>query len=327
MKISLIIVNYNGKKFLPRLIDSMQNQTVKPFEIILVDNASTDDSIDVIKKSYPEVRCIPTENNGYGMAVNLGVRHAKGEYVMFFNEDMYLPTNYLEELIEFRKKIEKKDPCVAAIGCKIIPFDTESGTLPDNLGGQLDLFGYPTDVSKKNEHLLVINGCPFFISRSLFLEMQGFHPGIFLYGDDSDLCWRMKLFGYSCYIDNNTHAYHYGGGVTGGFHPKKVGYIIYGGLVAMLTNYSLVSLFFLMPFYFVYYIFIHIGLFVVFKGNIDFNMAFLNQTLRVFKDWSIIWRMRDFVQKNRIVSDLDLFAYFSIIPAPIRNIIAKGKFG
>ncbi len=321
MKVSVIIVNHNGKAYLPRLIRSFLAQDYKSFEMILVDNGSKDGSIAFVKKEFPTVNVIPSINNGFGMACNMGAQNANGEFVMFFNEDMYVPKDFISQMIAWYEKRGNKNR-IGGVGCKIVPFDSDPSKTPAYYGGRLDLFGYPSDIQNQ-KNPFIINGCPFFIKRKLFLDIGGFNENIFLYGDDSDLSWRLKICGYHCFINNNTHAFHLGGAITGGLEPRKVAYLLYGSFIAVLTNYQTLTLILLFPFLVLYYLLLNMALWIYMKGNFKYNMQLLAQTTNLFKHWNSIMKVRKFVQQKRTKSDLQVFKHFSFIPSIILNYYYK----
>lgn len=321
MKISVIIVNHNGKKYLPRLIQSILKQDSHSFEIILVDTASTDDSIKFVSKKFPSVQIIQSVNNGFGVACNVGAKKAKGDFLMFFNEDMYLPQDFISQMVKWYENNPHKNK-IGGVGCKIVPFDSDPSKTPNYYGGKLDLFGYPSDILDQTQ-AFVINGCPFFIKRNLFLKVGGFNKNIFLYGDDSDLSWRLKLCGYDCFINNNTYAFHLGGAITGGLQPKKVAYLIYGSFIAMLTNYQALSLILILPFFICYYLILHVALWIYMKGDFTYNTQLFSQTGNLFLNWRSIWEVRQFVQQLRKKTDLQVLNNFSFIPSIILNYYYK----
>ena len=106
--VSLIIVNWNGKKWLRNCLDSVYSQNYKNFEVIFVDNASTDDSVDFVKDNYPETKIIQNEDNyGFAKGNNIATRIAKGKYLFFLNNDTKVGKNFLTELVKSNSSIEK----------------------------------------------------------------------------------------------------------------------------------------------------------------------------------------------------------------------------
>ncbi len=323
MGISVIIVNYNGYKFLSRLIESIKKQTYHDFEIILVDNSSTDCSIKFVKQNYPHIKVLKVQNRGYGAACNAGAKIAKGNYLVFLNEDMYMPKDFLEKMMLYRTNLEKSEQNIGVVGCKIIPFDSKPEDTPEFYGGSMDILGFPSDNKRIYRDVLFTAGCPFFIKRKLFLSSKGFNENIFLYSDDVDYSWRLKLFGYNHYVNNDTYLYHYGGGVTGSFTPHKVAHILYGNLITITTNYSLMFLIPILPIYFIHLILINIGFLIITRFNIAYNIEIMKNFVKFIKNIKSILKMRYFVQNNRKSSDLVLIKYINPVPSIIRNLSYK----
>lgn len=314
--ISLIIVNYNGKRFLKRLLDSVYNQIFKDFEVIFVDNGSADDSIEFVKNNYSEVIIIPSENNGYGSACNLGAKKATGKYIAFFNEDMYLPNNFLEKIIEFRNNLSDQEK-IGGVSCKIIDFDSSTDFFPSTYGAKIDLLGF-TVKSKKQENAFSISACPFMIRRDLFEKIGGFNEMIFIYGEDLDLSWRLTIFGYRNYTTNSTYLHHFAGGATGNFGPKKVADIVFGAFVPIFTNYNIFSLIFVFPMFFAF-AFLFYAFLVIIKFDGRYLCEILKKKIVFFKKIRRAFEIRKFVQKNRTKSDFQMMRFISFIPAFFLN--------
>ena len=96
--VSVIIVNWNGRKWLEKCLDSLRVQTYKNFEVIFVDNASTDDSVDFVEKNYPEVVILKSDRNlGFAGGNNLGIDNSKGEFILFLNNDTWVKEDFLKK--------------------------------------------------------------------------------------------------------------------------------------------------------------------------------------------------------------------------------------
>ena len=107
-KISVIIVNYNGKKLLEKCLESLFKTDYNNFEVILVDNNSTDGSMEFVTKNYPNVIVVKLDSNkGFAEPNNIGAKIAKGEYMLFLNNDTVTTTNFISEMIKVLEKDEK----------------------------------------------------------------------------------------------------------------------------------------------------------------------------------------------------------------------------
>lgn len=324
-KVSVIIVNYNGQRFLKRLFESVRHQTFRDFETIFTDNSSSDKSVDFVRNNYPEVKIIQAENRGFGASCNLAAKSADGKYLIFLNEDMYLPEDFLEKIINYRNKLELKDRNIGGISCKLIDFDSDPEKSPKVLGARMDFFGFPVKNMNPRD-IFSISGSPFLVSRKLFLSARGFNENIFLYGEDLDLSWRLKLFGCSNYICHDTHIFHFGGGVTGSFGPAKIANNIFSSCIPIFSNYHWLTLAAAIPLYLMYILVLGLAVFVFKKLDFSYPKEIGRKYLAFFKNIKKAYGFREFVQNKRIKSDFFIFKYVSFIPAFIVNASYKKLF-
>lgn len=231
-KLSIIIINYNNKDFLKDCLKAVFNQTYKNFEIIFIDNNSSDSSISFVKKKYPSVKIIKNiENLGYGKAANEGIKITKSDYVMILNPDVILEPNYSEKSI---RKMEE-DKKIGVLGGKLLKMEhNERTNIIDSTGiiatrsrkfmdrGQ----GEAIQKSKYNteEEVFAVTGaCPIFRRKALEdtkISDEYFDENFFMYKEDIDTCWRMRLFGWKCIYLPEAVAYHIRG--TGAFKRDKI---------------------------------------------------------------------------------------------------------
>ena len=213
-RISIIILNYNGKRFLKKLFKTLAEQTYKNFEVIFVDNASTDHSVEVLKgllngelsKVVNTKIVLNRENLGYCKGNNSGLKHASGEYIVFLNNDTYLSPTWLETLVDAMDS----HPCIGACQSRLISA-SDCGIQCD--GFFLDIYGWAQGmiiVGSKSD----ITNIPFYlcgasmILRRSALEKAGpFDPQLF--SGDCDLCWRLRLYGYGLATALKSKCYHY----------------------------------------------------------------------------------------------------------------------
>ena len=100
MKVTIIIPNYNGKHFMEPCLASLNEQTCRDFKILIVDNASTDGSLEYMEQTYPDIEVLALDSNyGFSRAVNEGIRHADTPYVILLNNDTTVDSRYVEEMI------------------------------------------------------------------------------------------------------------------------------------------------------------------------------------------------------------------------------------
>lgn len=333
---SFIIVNYNGEKYLQRLLTSLLDQSNQSFEIIIIDNASTDNSLLKIKEFINSLKTCPSgrrvknfklkinlSNLGYGLGCNLGAKKAVGQFLIFLNPDTFVPPDFLLNYLKFyRQKLTIYPKNIGCINCRIVEYNSPSTEPKDWGGGVIDIFGTPresTNLQNVDDSFFVF-GTALFIDRLLFLKTKGFHPNIFLYGEEIDLCWRLKTQGYRHLIDNRNFFYHLGGGSFGNNRPRQVALMTYGCFIGTVTNFQTISLIFILPLYFIYLISILIFLPTLKGFNFKYNQELFLIFKKLLTDYKSILQFRRFVQNNRLVSDFKLLKYVSIVPSIITRL-------
>jgi len=225
VQLSVIIVNYNVSQFLQLCLDSVLD-AIKNIEaeIIVVDNASIDDSCAVVRERYPNVRLIAnTENVGFSKANNQGVKEAKGDYICILNPDVVLSEATFEMLFQFVRRKQEKE--IGAIGVQLIDgagnFLPESKrNLPKPLIAFNKLFGigqsyYANHLNRTDSGPIeILVGAFMFIKKSIYNTVGGFDERYFMYGEDIDLSHSIHIAGYQNYYIGAISAIHYKGEST-----------------------------------------------------------------------------------------------------------------
>lgn len=218
MKVSIIIPNYNGAKFIKDCMDSLANQTYKDFEIIVVDNNSQDNSVEYIKNNYPMVNLISlNENFGFSTAVNAGIKASNGEYVLLLNNDTKAFPDFIECLV---KEIEKK-PDAFSIASKMIQMYNPS--LLDSAGDLYTVVGWginrgvgrSKDLFKRPSKIFSSCAGAAIYRKSVFEKIGMFDEIHFAYLEDIDVGYRAKIYGYKNYYCPKAKIYHVGSGTSG----------------------------------------------------------------------------------------------------------------
>ncbi len=227
---SIIIPNYNGWRFLPTCLDSLRRQTLQGLEIILVDNNSTDGSVDLLRQHYPEVKTIVLKENKsfFSGAVNVGIRAAQGEIVFLLNNDTEVDEHCLAELLS---GLARHPECGMA-AAKMRLFDRR-----DTLNSAGDFFGmdglpgnrgvWEKDEGQYDALTYVFSPCggAGAYRRSLFVEIGYFDEDFIGYCEDVDWGWRAQLQGYKCLFVPNAIIYHRlsatGGGPIASFYTGR----------------------------------------------------------------------------------------------------------
>jgi len=247
--ISIVIVNYNGLHYLKPCLESIYNQTYLDFEVILVDNASCDDSIVYIEEQYPDVRIVRnTTNRGFAGGSNDGIKESRGEYVFLLNTDTVLPSLTLEKLFVatlqnssygmYATKMLYPDGRINSTGICV----ALSGAAWDRGMGEQDIGQYD-----QIEEVLGPCGGAGLYRRSILDLVGGFDEDFFLYMEDVDLAIRIQQLGYHClYVPDASVIHHHGG--TAGVESDIA--IYYGNrniLWYPLKNYPIWLLFMVIP--------------------------------------------------------------------------------
>ena len=206
-KISIIIVNYNGRSFLEKCLQSISDITYPNYEIIIVDNNSSDDTIEFLKKNFPFIIIIKLEKNyGFAEPNNIAAKMAKGDFLLFLNNDTYVKPDFLDELITEISKDNK-----IAIGQSLL-LNPNGGI--DSCGDYIDKLGVAFStktVPKIAKEIFSAKGAAMIIRKNLFNEIGGFDKKFFATFEDIDLGWRARIFGYKIILVPKSIVYHIGG--------------------------------------------------------------------------------------------------------------------
>lgn len=223
MNVSIIIVNYNTKQLLSDCIDSIYRQTIGvDFEVIVVDNASTDESEVCICHRFPDIKWISSgENLGFGRANNLGVQYAKGEYLFFLNSDTVLCNNAVGIFYEYAQ-IHKNEK-IGVLGARLLDDklrpNKSYGNFPspkNEIYYLLEKLGIKNNMNiLKNKDIDYVIGADMFIRKNIFKYFGGFDPKIFMYYEETDLQYRMANKGLIRRIIEGPQIIHLEGGSFG----------------------------------------------------------------------------------------------------------------
>jgi GT2 family glycosyltransferase len=207
--VSVVVVNYNCKKWLDRFFPSLRAQTIfDRTEVIMVDNTSHDGSAEICEKemeAWPNGVFLQTGGNyGFGGGSNRGAKIARGKYLFFLNPDVWLEPNCLEELV---RQAEGKTIKVA--GPLVLDYDSDNIQVRGASG--FDLFGgmIPARPGEKCDRLFAI-GTFFFAERELFQKLEGFDEKLFLYNEEMDLSWRAWIADEPISLIPSAHIHHQG---------------------------------------------------------------------------------------------------------------------
>ena len=241
MKVSVIIPSWNGKAFLNVCLTSLRRQTFKDFDIIVVDNNSTDNTVPFLKQNFPEVEIIQlSTNRGFSIAVNIGIRTSNAEYVALLNQDTEVDPKWLEELVNVLDKHPDIDFCAS----KLMRFDNRN--IIDSAGDGYSRAGYPYKIGagEKDNHRFqeqrrVFGACAAaaIYRRSLFESVGLFDDDIGDYSTDVDINFRAQLIGLNCYFVPTAIVYHRVAGSTDIGSARFIHRINRNAVLVFLKNY------------------------------------------------------------------------------------------
>ena len=218
MKVTIVIPNYNGKHFMEPCLSSLSEQTYKNFHILVVDNASSDGSIEYMEENYPDIELIKLQKNfGFSKAVNIGIQHSRTPYVILLNNDTTVDTRYVEEMV---KAIEKS-PKIFSVSSKMIQMYHPE--LIDSAGDLYTLLGWgvcrgcgrPVSNYQKYDEIFTACAGAAIYRHSVFDEIGYFDENHFAYLEDIDIGYRARIYGYYNMYCPTALVYHVGSGTSG----------------------------------------------------------------------------------------------------------------
>ncbi len=250
---SVIIVNYNGRHLIGDCLDSLKGQSLSDFEIILIDNASRDGSVEFVKRHYPEVQLIECEENrGFGGGLNLGIEVSSGELIAVLNNDTVVDRNWLSSL---RAAADGASADTGMYASKILNYEdpdiidnTGLALYPDGVGrGRLRL-QKDTQEDLLPKEVLCPSGCAGVYSREMLSEIGVFDEDLFLYLEDLDIGLRGRLAGWRCLYVPAAVVYHRYSATVEPYSTLKV-YLVERNRIWILLKYFPVELIFLSLFF------------------------------------------------------------------------------
>ena len=251
--ISVLILNYNGQTHLGKIfidcLDSVLNTCYPNFEVLFVDNASTDCSVDIVRRKFgnnQKLRIIQNEQNfGFAEGNNRGINNSKGEYIALLNNDVIVDPNWLAEIT---KSVES--PEVGAAQSMLLQM--QRPTFLDCSGGLLDFYGYHFERGrgekfsslKENGGIFYAKGASVLLKRKVLEKTGLFDPGIFMYFDEVDLCWRIWLSGCKVVYAPASIVYHASGSTASAMQlGSRLYFHTRNHLMVLLKNFDLKNAF------------------------------------------------------------------------------------
>jgi hypothetical protein len=321
--VSIIIVNFNSKELLGQCLTSILTTNYPNFEIIIVDNASTDGSLELIEKLSGSYSCIKfiknSENLGHAEGCNVGAKATKGKYLVFLDNDTEIkadgrlnkdnerlcdPKNWLLELT----KVMEKDKSIGIAQAKMV-LSKDSRLLDytcvaiDALGTWDATYGLKEDAFKHNFEILAASSGCCIVKRVVFDEVGGFDSDYFIYDDDTDFSLRTRLLGYNVILVPSAVMVHRGS-VLRGINRATVYHSAKNRLCTMLKNYELRNLWW--RFLVLCFLMSIVSVGFLFLKKFDEAKATMKGLLNSITGFRKIWVKRLLVQSKRQVRDSQL---------------------
>lgn len=218
MKVTVVIPNYNGQKFMKTCLDSLRKQSYKEFKTLVIDNASDDGSYEYVKDNYPEVELVRLKKNyGFSAAVNTGIDLSETPYVLLLNNDTEAEEDFILELV---KGIEKSDD-IFSCSSKMINFSNrevmdDAGDLYSVIGwGFQRGVGQSVQFYKKDAEVFSACAGAAIYRKKVFEEIGKFDLKHFAYLEDMDVGYRARIHGYKNMFCAKAIVYHVGSGTSG----------------------------------------------------------------------------------------------------------------
>ncbi|SDO39448.1 glycosyltransferase family 2 protein [Prevotella communis] len=231
-KLAIVILNWNGAKMLRQYLPSVLEYSRDEAVVYVADNASTDESITLLKELFPEVKLILLEKNwGFAEGYNKALEQVDAEYYLLLNSDIEVTKGWLTPLLAFMDAHAE----VAACQPKLLSiYQRDSFEYAGACGGYLDRYGYPFcrgrvfDVVEKDQgqydepaKIHWATGAALLVRARIYKEVGGLDGRFFAHQEEIEMCWRMRIRGYQLYCLPESKVYHVGGGTLPKSNPMK----------------------------------------------------------------------------------------------------------
>lgn len=232
-RVAIVILNWNGSAQLRRFLPAVLATAPACAEVFVADNASSDDSVAMLREQFPCVKLIRLDRNyGFAEGYNRALDTLDADYFMLLNSDVETPAGWLEPLLETLER----HPETAVVAPKLLAW-SDRGTFEyaGASGGFIDFLGYPfcrgrilqtleRDRGQYDDgrEVFWVSGAAFCCRADVFRRLGGFDADFFAHMEEIDLCWRMQLAGYTVRVVPESRVYHVGGGTLAAGSPFKV---------------------------------------------------------------------------------------------------------
>ena len=302
--VSIIVLTYNSQNFLNSCLESISNQEYDNFELIIVDNNSTDGTKNKLSelkliKSIQTRIILNSKNLGYNLGNKIGIDNANGEFIAIVNPDIILDKFWLQNIINTMKK----NPKISITSGR---FFNSKGKVTGT-GGIMDIYGAVRQrtLDEIESKLFFYNPGSAFVFRRRLLSKINFDPNLFMYYDDVDFAWQARLLNYKIGYCNNADSVHFEGHSIQTLSPLKFFHIVKNRIYICTKNYSLNTIIRRIPKIW----------FLVFLDSIYYSITLKSPKYFIYGIKAYLWNLANFkklrmerkkIQQQRNISDSEL---------------------
>jgi GT2 family glycosyltransferase len=321
--VSIVLLVYNGEKYIQECAFAVKAQSYSHIEVVVVDNASTDRGMQILKSTYPDWIYIQHKDNlGFAAGMNAGIEIARGEYVVPLNQDVYLDKYFIDKSVNIMRSLNG----AGVLGGE--EYLWECGKLTDELRTsgsalflRLSIKGVWMKIASSTAKSFGVNGSFPFLRGEALVEVKSldghvYDPAFFSGWEDMDLWWRMQLRGWECFATQETKAWHVGSSFDAekqSFLKKSTfyqGWVMRNRWLMILKNIPLFLLLFLSPFLLLLEFILPFYFLLISPRSLR---AWLNSWREIFVSLPAIFEKRRIIQRDRKLSTLQIMRWFKAI--------------
>ena len=338
--VSVVILNWNGRAYIKGCLDSVLGQDYGNVEIIVVDNASEDESADMVSKSYRDVMLIQNQSNlGFSVGNNIGIQRARGDFVLILNNDTELDRGCITAMKRSIDRDARYGSSASKIYLKDSPGTVDAAGIvvfPDGLSIGRGRFE-PGYLYEKEEDVFFSSGCCALYRREMLEDIKIFgeyyDEDFFAYAEDTDLGWRARLRGWKCVYAPTAVVYHARSASAGKYSSLKAFLVERNRMWLEVKNYPVSMIVYGHLFTFLRYTYQAYGAFMGKGAAGEFTRDHpKSELLRILgrayssaiKGFPKMLNKRKWIQKNKLTSYREMFELLRIYGIDARSIAFKG---
>lgn len=308
-KIAIVILNYNGVKFLKKFLPTVIEHSSDDAEIWVADNCSTDGSVELLEEQFEDINIIQNEtNSGFATGYNKALSQISADYYILLNSDIEVTSDWIMPVIS----LMESDSSIGACQPKIRSyFNKELFEYAGASGGFIDKYGYPfcrgrlflsleKDDGQYDDSIEVFwaTGACMFVRAELFHKLNGFDDDFFAHMEEIDFCWRIKSLGNKVMVCPSSMVFHVGGGTLPVGSARKTYLNFRNNFVLLIKNLPSSQLFFVLTTRL--FLDFFAGMKFLVQGGFSDFIAVIRAHLYVYRNWSLIKRKRKNTVRNHV---------------------------